>query len=117
MFCFDNTFSTISEKVIFFELILDNMGEDGQDEEDWKKYVTGTDLLDMKLEDILVSIWFFILFNVSIWKKTLSLSHSALVCCVILECIPVPYIAFTNTGSPAPWISCLHTETWKIFSE
>ncbi|XP_074688617.1 transmembrane emp24 domain-containing protein 5 isoform X2 [Strix aluco] len=53
MFCFDNTFSTISEKVIFFELILDNMGEDGQDQEDWKKYVTGTDLLDMKLEDIL----------------------------------------------------------------
>ncbi|XP_009466639.1 PREDICTED: transmembrane emp24 domain-containing protein 5 [Nipponia nippon] len=56
MFCFDNTFSTISEKVIFFELILDNMGEDGQDQEDWKKYVTGTDLLDMKLEDILESI-------------------------------------------------------------
>ncbi|XP_040421771.1 transmembrane emp24 domain-containing protein 5 isoform X2 [Cygnus olor] len=54
MFCFDNTFSTISEKVIFFELILDNMGEEGQDQEDWKKYVTGTDLLDMKLEDILV---------------------------------------------------------------
>ncbi|XP_025913371.1 transmembrane emp24 domain-containing protein 5 [Apteryx rowi] len=55
MFCFDNTFSTISEKVIFFELILDNMGEDGgQDQEDWKKYVTGTDLLDMKLEDILI---------------------------------------------------------------
>uniref|UniRef100_A0A8C0B1F6 Transmembrane p24 trafficking protein 5 n=1 Tax=Buteo japonicus TaxID=224669 RepID=A0A8C0B1F6_9AVES len=56
MFCFDNTFSTVSEKVIFFELILDNMGEDGQDQEDWKKYVTGTDLLDMKLEDILESI-------------------------------------------------------------
>uniref|UniRef100_A0A8C4K5I4 Transmembrane p24 trafficking protein 5 n=1 Tax=Dromaius novaehollandiae TaxID=8790 RepID=A0A8C4K5I4_DRONO len=57
MFCFDNTFSTISEKVIFFELILDNMGEEGgQDREDWKKYVAGTDLLDMKLEDILESI-------------------------------------------------------------
>ncbi|XP_036623479.1 transmembrane emp24 domain-containing protein 5 isoform X2 [Trichosurus vulpecula] len=56
MFCFDNTFSTISEKVIFFELILDNMGEQEQEQEDWKKYVTGTDLLDMKLEDILVSI-------------------------------------------------------------
>ncbi|KAH1166035.1 transmembrane emp24 domain-containing protein 5 [Mauremys mutica] len=54
MFCFDNTFSTISEKVIFFELILDNMGEEQQ--EDWKKYITGTDLLDMKLEDILESI-------------------------------------------------------------
>ncbi|XP_019523091.1 PREDICTED: transmembrane emp24 domain-containing protein 5 isoform X2 [Hipposideros armiger] len=52
MFCFDNTFSTISEKVIFFELILDNMGEQEQ-EEDWKKYITGTDMLDMKLEDIL----------------------------------------------------------------
>lgn len=52
MFCFDNTFSTISEKVIFFELILDNMGE----EETWKKFISGTDLLDMKLEDILVCI-------------------------------------------------------------
>ncbi|XP_078011140.1 transmembrane emp24 domain-containing protein 5 [Phascolarctos cinereus] len=56
MFCFDNTFSTISEKVIFFELILDNMGEQEQEQEDWKKYVTGTDMLDMKLEDILESI-------------------------------------------------------------
>ncbi|XP_046940533.1 transmembrane emp24 domain-containing protein 5 isoform X2 [Lynx rufus] len=54
MFCFDNTFSTISEKVIFFELILDNMGEQVQEQEDWKKYITGTDMLDMKLEDILV---------------------------------------------------------------
>ncbi|XP_003418525.1 transmembrane emp24 domain-containing protein 5 isoform X2 [Loxodonta africana] len=52
MFCFDNTFSTVSEKVIFFELILDNMGEQEQ-EQDWKKYITGTDVLDMKLEDIL----------------------------------------------------------------
>ncbi|XP_038601968.1 transmembrane emp24 domain-containing protein 5 [Tachyglossus aculeatus] len=56
MFCFDNTFSTISEKVIFFELILDNMGEQAQDQDDWKKYITGTDTLDMKLEDILESI-------------------------------------------------------------
>ncbi|XP_005077457.1 transmembrane emp24 domain-containing protein 5 isoform X2 [Mesocricetus auratus] len=54
MFCFDNTFSTISEKVIFFELILDNMGEEAQEQEDWKKYITGTDVLEMKLEDILV---------------------------------------------------------------
>lgn len=56
MFCFDNTFSTISEKVIFFELILDNMGEQAEEQEDWKKYITGTDMLDMKLEDILESI-------------------------------------------------------------
>ncbi|XP_033007430.1 transmembrane emp24 domain-containing protein 5 [Lacerta agilis] len=53
MFCFDNTFSTLSDKVIFFELILDNMGDE---EEDWKKYIIGTDLLDMKLEDILESV-------------------------------------------------------------
>lgn len=55
MFCFDNTFSTISEKVIFFELILDNMGEEAQEQEDWKKYISDTDVLEMKLEDILVS--------------------------------------------------------------
>ena len=72
MFCFDNTFSTISEKVIFFELILDNMGEDGQEQEDWKKYVTGTDLLDMKLEDILVSISSLILLHVCTFGKKLS---------------------------------------------
>lgn len=54
MFCFDNTFSTISEKVIFFELILDNMGEEAQEQEDWKKYISDTDVLEMKLEDILV---------------------------------------------------------------
>lgn len=53
MFCFDNTFSTVSEKIIFFELILDNM-DDGEDPENWKEYVQGADLLDMKLEDIMV---------------------------------------------------------------
>ncbi|KAM5148093.1 transmembrane emp24 domain-containing protein 5 [Mantella aurantiaca] len=55
-FCFDNTFSRLSEKVIFFELILDHMNEEGNDPEDWKNYVVGADLLDMKLEDILESI-------------------------------------------------------------
>ncbi|XP_067273278.1 transmembrane emp24 domain-containing protein 5 [Pseudorasbora parva] len=55
MFCFDNTFSAVSEKVIFFELILDNMG-DGEESEDWKAYVQGADLLDMKFEDIMDTI-------------------------------------------------------------
>ncbi|KAG8555675.1 hypothetical protein GDO81_017776 [Engystomops pustulosus] len=55
-FCFDNTFSRISEKVIFFELILDHLNEEVEEQEDWKNYVTGTDLLDMKLEDILETI-------------------------------------------------------------
>lgn len=54
MFCFDNTFSAVSEKIIFFELILDNMDTD-EDPDDWKEYVHGTDMVDMKLEDIMVS--------------------------------------------------------------
>lgn len=53
MFCFDNTFSAISEKLIFFELILDNM-EVVEDPDNWKEYIQGTDTLDMKLEDIMV---------------------------------------------------------------
>ncbi|KAM3876090.1 transmembrane emp24 domain-containing protein 5 [Diretmus argenteus] len=56
VFCFDNTFSAVSEKIIFFELILDNMDSDGADPEDWKEYVHGTDVLDMKLEDIMDTI-------------------------------------------------------------
>ncbi|XP_054646856.1 transmembrane emp24 domain-containing protein 5 isoform X1 [Dunckerocampus dactyliophorus] len=55
MFCFDNTFSTVSEKLIFFELILDNMDAD-EEPDDWKEYVHGTDMLDMKLEDIMDTI-------------------------------------------------------------
>ncbi|XP_074492082.1 transmembrane emp24 domain-containing protein 5 [Sebastes fasciatus] len=53
MFCFDNTFSTVSEKLVFFELILDNME---REEEDWHNYIEGTDKLDMKLEDIMDTI-------------------------------------------------------------
>ncbi|XP_061594050.1 transmembrane emp24 domain-containing protein 5 [Cololabis saira] len=55
MLCFDNTFSSVSEKLIFFELILDNMDTDESPEE-WKEYVHGTDMLDMKLEDIMDTI-------------------------------------------------------------
>lgn len=53
MFCFDNTFSTVSEKLIFFELILDNMDAE-EDADNWKEYIQGTDMVDMKLEDIMV---------------------------------------------------------------
>ncbi|XP_060267858.1 transmembrane emp24 domain-containing protein 5 isoform X1 [Ovis aries] len=74
MFCFDNTFSTISEKVIFFELILDNMGEQEQEQEDWKKYITGTDMLDMKLEDILMCNSDCILESINSIKSRLSKS-------------------------------------------
>ncbi|XP_017284237.1 transmembrane emp24 domain-containing protein 5 [Kryptolebias marmoratus] len=55
MFCFDNSFSTVSEKLIFFELILDNM-DTNEDPDDWKEFVHGTDMLDMKLEDLMDTI-------------------------------------------------------------
>ncbi|XP_038650895.1 transmembrane emp24 domain-containing protein 5 [Scyliorhinus canicula] len=55
MFCFDNSFSSISEKIVFFELILDNMEPEG-DSNSWKDVLQGGELLDMKLEDILESI-------------------------------------------------------------
>ncbi|XP_078074197.1 transmembrane emp24 domain-containing protein 5 isoform X2 [Mustelus asterias] len=53
MFCFDNSFSSISEKIVFFELILDNM-EPESDANSWKDFLQGGELLDMKLEDILL---------------------------------------------------------------
>ncbi|CAB1332010.1 unnamed protein product [Coregonus sp. 'balchen'] len=56
MFCFDNSFSAVSEKIIFFELIMDNMEKEGEEPEDWKEYIHGTDMLDMKLEDIMDTI-------------------------------------------------------------
>ncbi|XP_038162840.1 transmembrane emp24 domain-containing protein 5 [Cyprinodon tularosa] len=55
MFCFDNTFSSMSEKLVFFELILDNMDTD-EDPDNWKEHVIGIDTLDMKLEDIMDTI-------------------------------------------------------------
>lgn len=55
MFCFDNTFSSMSEKLVFFELILDNMDTE-EDPDSWKEHVIGIDTLDMKLEDIMDTI-------------------------------------------------------------
>lgn len=75
MFCFDNTFSTVSEKLVFFELILDNMDTD-EDPDNWKEYVHGIDTLDMKLEDIMVRLIFLsvypyvYLFILSIYSVT-----------------------------------------------
>ncbi|CAB1324177.1 unnamed protein product [Coregonus sp. 'balchen'] len=40
MFCFDNSFSAVSEKIIFFELLMDNMEQEGEEPEDWKEYDT-----------------------------------------------------------------------------
>ncbi|XP_072104185.1 transmembrane emp24 domain-containing protein 1-like [Mobula birostris] len=44
--CFDNSFSTISEKLIFFEVIFDDV------QEDWSEIVEPEELLDVKIDDI-----------------------------------------------------------------
>ncbi|XP_060711184.1 transmembrane emp24 domain-containing protein 1-like [Hemiscyllium ocellatum] len=48
--CFDNSFSTISEKLVFFEVIFDDA------EEDWSEIVEPEELLDIKIDDIKESI-------------------------------------------------------------
>ncbi|XP_040437461.1 transmembrane emp24 domain-containing protein 1, partial [Falco naumanni] len=62
--CFDNSFSTISEKLVFFELIFDSAQEDDEDEEEeegeegdgWLQAAQPEDALDVKIEDIKESI-------------------------------------------------------------
>ncbi|XP_028828334.1 transmembrane emp24 domain-containing protein 1b [Denticeps clupeoides] len=50
--CFDNTFSRFSEKMVFFEVILDGQGGD----EEWAGLAESENLLEYKLEDIRESI-------------------------------------------------------------
>uniref|UniRef100_A0A8D0FLH4 Transmembrane p24 trafficking protein 1 n=1 Tax=Strix occidentalis caurina TaxID=311401 RepID=A0A8D0FLH4_STROC len=59
--CFDNSFSTISEKLVFFELIFDSAQEDDEEEEEeegdaWVEAAEPEDTLDVKIEDIKESI-------------------------------------------------------------
>ncbi|NXI62860.1 TMED1 protein, partial [Chauna torquata] len=53
--CFDNSFSTISEKLVFFELIFDS-AQDEDDGDSWVEAVEPEDMLDIKIEDIKESI-------------------------------------------------------------
>ncbi|XP_062454321.1 transmembrane emp24 domain-containing protein 1 [Rhea pennata] len=54
--CFDNSFSTISEKLVFFELIFDSAQDDDDDADNWMEAVEPEDMLDIKIEDIKESI-------------------------------------------------------------
>ncbi|NXP82438.1 TMED1 protein, partial [Ramphastos sulfuratus] len=60
--CFDNSFSTISEKLVFFELIFDSAQEEEEEEEEeeegdaWVEAAEPEDTLDIKIEDIKESI-------------------------------------------------------------
>lgn len=51
--CFDNSFSTISEKLVFFELIFDSL-QDDEEVEGWAEAVEPEEMLDVKMEDIKV---------------------------------------------------------------
>ncbi|KAJ6644785.1 hypothetical protein lerEdw1_013550 [Lerista edwardsae] len=53
--CFDNSFSTISEKLVFFELIFDSPQED-EDLNSWAEMAEPEEMLDIKIEDIKESI-------------------------------------------------------------
>ncbi|XP_078665087.1 transmembrane emp24 domain-containing protein 5-like [Branchiostoma floridae x Branchiostoma belcheri] len=50
MFCFDNTFSRISEKMIFFDVLLD--ADTDNEDDDWMDFVSPEEELDIKLEDM-----------------------------------------------------------------
>ncbi|XP_049732854.1 transmembrane emp24 domain-containing protein 1 isoform X2 [Loxodonta africana] len=59
--CFDNSFSTISEKLVFFELIFDSLQDDEEVEGwaetlGWPDAVEPEEMLDVKMEDIKESI-------------------------------------------------------------
>ncbi|XP_077202187.1 transmembrane emp24 domain-containing protein 1 isoform X1 [Paroedura picta] len=53
--CFDNSFSTLSEKLVFFELIFDSPQED-EDLAGWAEMAEPEETLDIKMEDIKGSI-------------------------------------------------------------
>ncbi|XP_042577309.1 transmembrane emp24 domain-containing protein 1-like [Cyprinus carpio] len=50
--CFDNSFSHISEKMVYVEVIVDGPEEDDENDEDWAALAEPEDLLEYKLEDI-----------------------------------------------------------------
>ncbi|KAM9312877.1 transmembrane emp24 domain-containing protein 1 [Gastrophryne carolinensis] len=55
MICFDNSFSTISEKLVFFEIIFDTPPGD-EEPDSWADIVEPDEMLDIKIEDIKESI-------------------------------------------------------------
>lgn len=54
--CFDNTFSRFSEKIVFFEVILDSPSNDAGADDGWAGLGESENILEYKLEDIRESI-------------------------------------------------------------
>lgn len=47
--CFDNSFSKLSEKMVFFEVIINHQNQD-----EWVDFAVAESLVEYKLEDIRV---------------------------------------------------------------
>ncbi|XP_076841980.1 transmembrane emp24 domain-containing protein 1b [Brachyhypopomus gauderio] len=54
--CFDNSFSRFSEKMVFFEIIIEGTANDMGPDDEWAGLAEPENLLEYKLEDFRVSI-------------------------------------------------------------
>ncbi|XP_026181521.1 transmembrane emp24 domain-containing protein 1a [Mastacembelus armatus] len=52
--CFDNSFSKLSEKMVFFEVIINSQSSTGRSRDEWAEVATSESMVDYKLEDIRV---------------------------------------------------------------
>lgn len=53
--CLDNSFSRLTGKTVFFEIIVDSAGEEDDDEEEWKNAVAADELYGDKLQSMEVA--------------------------------------------------------------
>lgn len=54
--CFDNSFSKLSQKMVFFEVIINSQSSTGGDRDEWVDVAATESLVEYKLEDIRVRI-------------------------------------------------------------
>lgn len=52
--CFDNSFSKLSQKMVFFEVIINSQSSTGVGRDEWVDVTTTESLVEYKLEDIRV---------------------------------------------------------------
>lgn len=52
--CFDNSFSKLSQKMVFFEVIINSQSSAGGGRDEWVDVVMTESLVEYKLEDIRV---------------------------------------------------------------
>ncbi|KAM9346519.1 transmembrane emp24 domain-containing protein 1a [Symphorus nematophorus] len=54
--CFDNSFSKLSEKMVFFEVIINGQSSAGGGRDEWADVATAESMVEYKLEDIRASL-------------------------------------------------------------